>query len=105
MGGRGDGGGDQRGQQGAAKHDRHHRALDDVPGCELEEGVADRGAQRGGKRQLAEQHRRTGGHIGQHAKSHHRGQAAKGVLGVAVDVFEGIGVGVGYRHQLDHTNG
>ena len=35
--------------------------------------------------------RRPGGHVGQHAEGHHRGQAERVFLRVAVDVLEGVG--------------
>ena len=62
------------------------------------------GAQRGGQRQLAHQQRCARGHIGQHTKRHHRGQAVSAIAGVAVDVFEGVLVRIGNRHQLDHAH-
>ena len=63
-----------------------------------------RGTDRGGDRQLGQQPRRAGGHIGEHAECHHRRQAQPVVGGVAVDVLEGELRGVGNRHQLDHAD-
>ena len=62
-------------------------------------------AQGGGNGELAEQLGVTGGHIGQHAKGHHGGQALQRVLGVAVHVLERVQRVVGHRHQLDDTVG
>jgi hypothetical protein len=66
-------------------------------------GRSGRGAQRGGQRQFADQQGRTRGHVSQHAKRHHGGQAMLDVVGVAIDVFEGVLVGIGHGHQLDHA--
>ena len=55
------------------------------------------------QRQFAQQFRHAVGDIGQHAERHHGGQAQAGVGGMAVDVLEGIGLGVCYRHQFDHA--
>ena len=62
------------------------------------------GAQRGGQRQLRQQHRPAGVDIGQHAEGHHGVEAAPGVGRVAVDVLEGVALAVGRRHQLDHAD-
>jgi hypothetical protein len=59
----------------------------------------------GRDRQLGQQARRAGGHVGQQAEGHHRRQAGGGVLRVAIDVLEGEGAVVGDRHQLDHAVG
>jgi hypothetical protein len=63
------------------------------------------GAQRGGDGEFGQQQRVAGVHVGQHAEGGDRQQAQLGVLGVAVDVFEGVLVAVAGRHQLDHAVG
>ena len=63
------------------------------------------GAQGRGQRQLADKARHAGGDIGQRAESHHRGQAQARIVRVAVDVFEGVVLRIGHRHQLDHAAG
>jgi hypothetical protein len=59
------------------------------------------GAHRRRQRQLAEQQRRAGSHVGQHAEGHHGGQAPAGVARVAVDILEAVAVAIRDRHQLD----
>ena len=70
-------------------------------GCHQRGGT---GAQCGGDGQLRQQHRIAGVHVGQHAEGHDGVHAALGVAGVAVDVLEGIALGVGDGHQLDHAD-
>ncbi|MCY1548298.1 hypothetical protein D9M68_844010 [compost metagenome] len=69
------------------------------------------GHQRGGARaqggrhgQLGKQYRVAGLDVGQHAEGHDGVEPALGVLRVAVDVLEGIALGVGDRHQLDDAD-
>ncbi len=58
---------------------------------------------RGSEGHFTQQHRLAGIHIAQGTECHHREHSGLGILGVTVDVFEGIQRGIGSRHQLNHA--
>ena len=89
---------------GTVANQGHHSTVGACQGAGGQCGSGS-GTHGGGQGQFTHQGRCASSDIGQHTKRHHSGQANGGVLGVAIDVFEAVGLAVRNGHQFNDTRG